>query len=263
MVRRGQNFLVDELFINKIISCMDLAIEDNFFEIGCGEATLTTYLVDEIKYIIAVDIDYDLIKKARFNLKDRVNLSLICGDILDLRMDNLHSGFRIFGNIPYYITNPIIKKIIFEYWNFEDIHLTVQKGVGERLSAEEENSSYGIMTALLGAYVEVESQFTIPDEAFYPVPEVNSSFIRITKLSEPLLDIANWESYFKFLQDIFHQKRKTLLNNLSFMYEGLEKDYLFERYLKPHNITKMMRAEDIDTSKLIGLYRDVKGDKLL
>jgi 16S rRNA (adenine1518-N6/adenine1519-N6)-dimethyltransferase len=262
MIYRGQNFLVNNNYITKIIEEMNLDKSDKMLEIGCGYGQITEIIANKVAKIIALDIDDNLIQKAGKRLRTQLNVELICEDILLLNISKLDSDYRIFGNIPYYLTNPILKRVIFEYKRFKDIHFTVQKEVGERLTASHGSSNYGIMTVLLKSYVNIEQLLTIPANAFKPIPEVDSELIRITLKAEKLLEWDNWSEFQKFLQGVFHQKRKTLLNNLTHLIQDKSKDEIWINLLKPLGITKKERAEEIRLESLIEIFKKLSNNML-
>jgi len=258
MTYRGQNFLKDRNYISKIIEKLNIGKTDRFFEIGCGYGHITKEIAKNSKCILAIDVDLNLIERAYISLKNLDNVNLICADFLNIKLDKLNGNLRIFGNIPYYLTNPIIQKLVFEYGRYKDIHLTVQREVGERLFAVEGGRDFGIMTALLGAYTEVKKVFSIPKRAFHPVPEVDSVFIRIQKLAEPLLKPDEWVRYLDYLKVIFHQKRKILLNNLILLLDDMSKQEIKTYILSPLDIEPGVRAEQMGVGKLVQLYEYIK-----
>ena len=187
----GQNFLVDNNLLKKIAHTINPKPDNCILEIGPGEGALTEKIFPEVKEMIGVEIDPLLIDKLK-NHELLKNLNVIKGDVLfyDINELPITNPVRVIGNIPYNITTPIIFWLIeqLDYW--EDAFLMVQKEVANRLVAKVSTKSYGRLTVMVGAYIDIKSKFIIPPDVFIPKPKVDSAFIHLTKKPTPLIDLS-------------------------------------------------------------------------
>lgn len=249
---RGQHWLVSQKIISKIIKSLNISNDDIFLEIGAGIGNITGQIVDRAKKVIAVELDYEHgIKMSRFTGR-LSNIQPIIGDFLRLRIDELPDDVRIFGNIPYSITNPIITKIMKEYTRYKDIHLTMQREVAIRVSSPGGSRDYGLLSVIVGLNNNVELIFDIPPKAFIPKPKVFSTFIRITKKGKDWRPIT--DEFIEFVQLIFRYRRKTLINSikLSFNKEDVDK---ISKYLLELGFNEKVRIEDLSPETIYKLYK--------
>jgi len=211
----GQNFLVDSNLLKKIAHTINPKSNNCILEIGPGEGALSEKIFPIVKEMVGVEIDPLLIEKLKKHdkLKD---LSIIKGDILLYEIDKLpiSNPVRVIGNIPYNITTPIIFWLIeqLDYW--DDAFLMVQKEVANRLVAQASTKSYGKLTVVVGAYLDIKSKFTIPPDVFIPKPKVDSAFIHLKKKSKPLIEDKNYIKFNKIVSTAFNQRRKMLKNSM-------------------------------------------------
>ena len=248
----GQNFLnnKDEI-LNKIIEVSNINENDEILEIGPGQGALTSLLVERVKKVICVEIDKDLENTLRKKFSCKENYTLVMGDVLKVDFRKyINQGTKVVANIPYYITSPIINKIIENKDLIDEAYIMVQKEVGERICAKS-GKERGILTLAVEYYGEAEYLFTIPREFFYPIPNVDSAFISIkfykddrykNKISEDL--------YFKYVKAAFSNKRKNIVNNLATL--GYSKDKIKE-ILNQIEVSENERAENISIDKFIEL----------
>ena len=211
----GQNFLVDNNLLKKIAHTINPKPDNCILEIGPGEGALTEKIFPEVKEMIGVEIDPLLIDKLK-NHELLKNLNVIKGDVLfyDINELPITNPVRVIGNIPYNITTPIIFWLIeqLDYW--EDAFLMVQKEVANRLVAKVSTKSYGRLTVMVGAYIDIKSKFIIPPDVFIPKPKVDSAFIHLTKKPNPLIDDNKYIKFNKIVSASFNQRRKMLKNSL-------------------------------------------------
>ena len=211
----GQNFLVDNNLLKKIAHTINPKPDNCILEIGPGEGALTEKIYPEVKEMIGVEIDPLLIDKLK-NHELLKNLNVIKGDVLfyDINELPITNPVRVIGNIPYNITTPIIFWLIeqLDYW--EDAFLMVQKEVANRLVAKVSTKSYGRLTVMVGAYINIKSKFIIPPDVFIPKPKVDSAFIHLTKKPTPLIDDNKYIKFNKIVSASFNQRRKMLKNSL-------------------------------------------------
>ena len=213
--RWGQNFLVDSNLLKKIAHTINPKSDNCILEIGPGEGALSEKILPIVNEMVGVEIDPLLIEKLKIHdkLKD---LIIIKGDVLLYEIDKLpiSNPVRVIGNIPYNITTPIIFWLIeqLDYW--DDAFLMVQKEVANRLVAQTSTKSYGKLTVVVGAYLDIKSKFTIPPDVFIPKPKVDSAFIHLKKKSKPLIEDKNYIKFNKIVSTAFNQRRKMLKNSM-------------------------------------------------
>lgn len=209
----GQNFLVDKNYVNKIIN--ELAINENdlIIEIGAGKGILTKRLKEKKANLIAYEIDEEL-KPFLLPLEDE-QTKIIFADFLNADLSifkNIAKELKVVGNIPYYITTPIIKKLIDSNLNITTMILMVQKEVANRFMALAKTKEYGYFTLFLRYYFDIIKITDVLPTSFHPIPKVTSTIIKLMPRNEKPKIVK--EKYFALLKDAFKQKRKTLKNNL-------------------------------------------------
>lgn len=248
----GQNFLTDQNnILDKIIEVSNPCENEEILEIGPGEGALTELLLKKSKKVNCVEIDTDLEKLLKVKFENEKKFNLIMGDILEVDLNEfLVSNTKVIANIPYYITSPIVNKLISHRDKISEIYLMVQKEVGERICAIS-GKGRSILTLAVEFFGKGEYLFTIPKESFTPIPKVDSGFISIklhrdkkyeNKISEEL--------FFKYVKASFSNKRKNIVNNLSTLH--FSKDFIKEK-LEILGISPNERAENITIDKFIEL----------
>lgn len=249
----GQNFLKDESILNKISESVTTDEQDLIIEIGPGKGALTKHLIKKNSYLVCFEIDTRMKEilqsleneKTRIIYKDILE-SNILEDIKDINYNNIY----IIANIPYYITTPIIKKVM-NLPKLESMSLLVQKEVGERLSSKPGNKSYGSLTVYLNYYFNIEYLFTVKNSCFEPMPKVDSAVINFKrKKNRP--QVKNEKILFKLIEDSFRLKRKTLKNNL--------KEYNWSKILEilqKYNLPENIRAEEISLETFIDMANNL------
>ena len=263
----GQNFLTDEYIVNSIIDNSSITKEDLVIEVGPGLGTLTKYLIESAGHTISVELDPKMITvlKDRFSLYD--NFTLLHDDILKVDLNTLIENTlkeknlkkaKVVANLPYYITTPIIMKLLEEKLNLDSINVMVQKEVAERLSAVPGKNNTGAITYTIWYYTEPEIILEVPKESFVPSPKVDSAVLKLNVLKSPSVDIENEELFFKVIKAGFMQKRKTLLNSLS--NSNIASKDILEKMLINLNIDLKIRAENLSLNdfKNITEYLDKK-----
>ena len=245
----GQNFLKDDLILNKIANCVDTK-NDLIIEIGPGMGALTRKLINKDSYVIAYELD-ERTKPYLLPLEND-KIKIIYNDFLkaNLKEDikNIkYNKLYIIANIPYYITTPIIEHIIESEIPVESMVLLVQKEVAERFSAKPKSKEYGSLTVYLNYFFEVNKLFDVKNTCFTPSPKVDSSVVKFTK-KDNKYNINNKE-FSKFIKECFSMKRKTLRNNLKNYDFNVIKEILLE-----NGFTESTRAEEIDLETFIKIY---------
>lgn len=218
----GQNFLIDEDVVNNIVKSSDVSKEDLVIEIGPGLGTLTKVLLENAKKVICIELDKRMIEilENRFKLYD--NFKIINDDVLKVDLNNLIKEnksvdikhVKIVANLPYYITTPIIMKLLEEKLNIDSITVMIQKEVASRLCTIPGKKDTGSITYGVYYYSEPKIMFDVPNTSFIPEPEVTSTVIKLDILKEPRIRVKDEKFLFKLIKVSFMQKRKTLLNAL-------------------------------------------------
>ncbi len=249
----GQNFLINQNVVDKIVDSSNITKEDLVIEIGPGLGTLTKELLEKAGKVICIELDKKMIKilTDRFSLYD--NFELIHGDVLKIRLNKIikeekeKNGFqsaKIVANLPYYITTPIIMKLLEDRLDLESITVMIQKEVADRLIATPGEKETGAITYSVYYYATAEGIMEVPNDSFIPEPEVTSKVIKLTLRKEPPVEVKSRGVMFKIIKSAFMQRRKTLLNALTntkvFMTkkEGL-------RILKELHLDENVRAEKL------------------
>ena len=209
----GQNFLFDPSILHRIVEAADIKHNDTVVEIGPGYGTLTKLLAMVAKKVIAIELDIELYSKLKEDIKRFPNIELIHGDALKYPYEELEP-FKVVSNIPYYITTPIIFRLIEARKNLKSITLTIQKEVAKRIIGKPNTKDYGVLSIVIQYYGKPELKFIIPKGAFRPVPKVDSAVIHIDILDEPRIKVMDEKLFFRIVKTAFSQRRKTLANAL-------------------------------------------------
>ncbi|MBU0528909.1 ribosomal RNA small subunit methyltransferase A [bacterium] len=212
----GQNFLIDPNLLQKIIRTINLSQSDNILEIGPGEGILTELILPKVGGLAVIEIDPLLVEHLR-SLNSIIGCHIIHGDVLWLELKTLpiNKPVKIIGNIPYNITSPILFWLIEQHECWSEAFLMVQKEVALRLTGQVGTKAYGRLTVMTGAFLDIERCFNIPPEVFVPRPNVDSTFIKITKKENPIITDEQFEKFEIIVKAAFSKRRKMLQNSLS------------------------------------------------
>lgn len=245
----GQNFLTDDDILNDIIFAADLNKETNVLEIGPGAGALTTRLAANAKKVVAVEIDTSLIPMLTETLSEFHNTKIINQDILKIDLKKLiqeefnGEEVRVVANLPYYITTPIIMKLLEENPGFSSITVMVQKEVADRLTAAPGGKNCGAITYSVNYYCETEKVVDVPPEAFVPAPKVWSAVIKLNLRANPPVDCKDKHHMFELIKAAFLMRRKTFINCVSqSKVINCDKETLKE-ILNKLNISETVRGE--------------------
>lgn len=211
----GQNFLIEPAGLNKVIEAADLTSTDEVLEIGAGLGSLTYLLAQSAKQVTAVEIDRAMLAPLREALAEFTNISIIEGDILELKPDELMQtqDYVVVANIPYYISSAIIRHLMEAQHRPKRVVLTVQKEVAERVLAKDGKMS--LLSLSVQVFGQVSMAGVIPAGSFLPAPEVDSAVLKVELYPEPLIPFEQQQAFFRLAHAGFGQKRKTLRNSLS------------------------------------------------
>lgn len=217
----GQNFLIDTNILHNIVSAADLTKEKGAIEIGPGIGALTEQLGRAAGKVLAIEIDQRLLPILEDTLSPYENIEVVHGDVLELNLKALltekMAGFdklSVVANLPYYVTTPILMKLLEERLPLENIVVMIQKEVAERIAAKPGKKEYGSLSVAAQFYAETEVAMIVPASVFVPRPNVDSAVIRLKVRERPPVEVDNQDVFFRVVRGSFAQRRKTLLNNL-------------------------------------------------
>ncbi len=217
----GQNFLIDEGIVNKIVREAGVTKDDFVLEIGPGIGTMTQLLCEQAGGVAAVEIDTNLIPILKETLADYDNVTIINEDILKVDIKKLaeekNGGkpIKVVANLPYYITTPIIMGLFESNVPIDSITVMVQKEVADRMQVGPGTKDYGALSLAVQYYSKPQVVINVPPECFIPRPNVGSAVIRLTKYKEPPVKVKDEKLMFKLIRASFNQRRKTLANGLN------------------------------------------------
>ena len=250
--RLGQNFLTDENVIRTIIEESGVTKDTLVLEIGPGTGALTLPLAERAGRVIAVELDDDMIEGLRIKTFGMDNVELVKGDILETDIKGICKAameeygleeLRIIGNLPYYITTPIIMKLLGSDTGARSITVMMQKEVADRIAAEPGTRASGAITYPVHYHAEVRGIIDVPRECFYPVPGVDSAVLRLDLRDEPPVGVRDEKMLFDCIKAGFSMRRKTLLNALTAL-DGMDRQTL-SRALEAAGIDPGRRAESL------------------
>lgn len=259
----GQNFLVDDSVIENIIEVSEIKSEDFVIEIGPGLGTLTSKLVEKAGKVIAIELDKKMIEilNDRFSLYE--NFKVINEDVLKVDLNNLIKNendknytVKIVANLPYYITTPIIMKLLEEKLNINSITVMIQKEVADRLTEIPGGKNTGAITYCVYYYANAQEMMTVPNTSFIPAPKVNSEVIKLDIRKEPPVYLKNEEIFFKVIKASFMQRRKTLLNALTNTQVFISKQEGI-KILNKLGLNENVRAENLTIENYAELAKEI------
>lgn len=264
--RFGQNFLIDDEILKNIINCSNIGKNDLVIEIGPGLGNLSEYILNNSKYAILIEIDKNMEKILSERLNKYDNYTLINEDILKINIDELieknelenkikYENVKVVANLPYYITTPIIFKLLQDSKRVNDIIVMVQKEVAERMVASPKTKSYGILTIMVEYLSDASIQMIVPNSSFIPAPDVTSAVIKLCKNKK--YSIKDEEVFFKLIHSSFAQRRKKLANSLeSTKFLNMNKAQINE-LLEKNNIDLNTRAEELSITEYIDISNSI------
>lgn len=249
----GQNFLINSEVVESIVSCSEINKEDMVIEIGPGLGTLTKYLLEKAGKVLCIELDTRMIKilKDRFSIYE--NFEVINEDVLKVNLneiikenkkDGKIKNVKVVANLPYYITTPIIMKLLEDKLDIKSITVMIQKEVADRLIEIPGGKNTGAITYSVYYYCKSEKIMEVPNSSFIPEPDVTSEVIKMTLRDEPAVKIENPKVMFMIIKSAFMQRRKTLLNALTNTKVFLSKEEGLE-ILKKLNLGENVRAENL------------------
>jgi 16S rRNA (adenine1518-N6/adenine1519-N6)-dimethyltransferase len=245
----GQNFLKDERTAYSIVHAMNLTSHDHVLEIGPGRGTMTHLILPLVGQMIAVEIDPRCVELLRARYSDRTNFTLVQDDFLNINLDDFKKGDsnRIFGNIPYHLTSPIIFKVFDQREKIYDLTLLIQREVADRIVAHPSSKAYGILSVMSQLYADVRILLKVPRTVFSPRPKVESALVQWLFTPQRAEKVKDVEFFRMIVRQAFGQRRKMLRNSL--------KEYYFED--NPISIDFSQRPEQLSVLEWIQLANEI------
>lgn len=260
----GQNFLIDTHVLEKIIRAADITKDDFVLEIGPGIGTMTQYLAENARRVMAVEIDRNLIPILEDTLAGYDNVTVVNEDVLKLDLpelvqkENEGKPVKVVANLPYYITTPIIMGIFESHMPLHSLTIMVQKEVADRMQAGPGSKDYGALSLAVQYYAKPYIAANVPPNCFMPRPNVGSAVIRLTKHEQPPVEAADEKLLFGMIRASFNQRRKTLANGLNNSQElGYSKEQI-EAAIKKAGFPPAVRGEALTLKQFAQLSNILK-----
>jgi len=262
----GQNFLISDEVVSSIVKSAEISKTDLVIEIGPGLGSLTKELLEKAGKVVCIELDKKMLNilNDRFSLYS--NFTLINDDVLKVDLGKLISeekeknnllNVKIVANLPYYITTPIIMKLLEEHLDIDTITVMIQKEVADRLTAIPGNKNSGAITYSVYYYTEAEKIIDVPNDSFIPAPEVTSSVIKLTLRNNTPVEVVNEDILFKLIKTAFMQRRKTLINGLSNSNLFSSKEEIKE-ILDKLNLDEKVRGENLTLQDFANIANMIK-----
>ncbi len=255
----GQNFLIDDHVITKIINAAEITKDDLVLEIGPGIGTMTQYLAESARKVIAVEIDKNLIPILGETLAEYDNVTVINEDILKLDInrlveeENVGKPIKVVANLPYYITTPIIMGLFESHVPLQSITVMVQKEVADRMQVGPGSKDYGALSLAVQYYAKPYIAANVPPNCFIPRPGVGSAVIRLTRYEEPPVTVKDESLMFKLIRASFNQRRKTLQNGIANSPELPYSKAQVEKALEKMGLAANVRGESLTLAEFAKL----------
>ncbi len=253
----GQNFLIDDNIINKIIDNSNITKDDYVLEIGPGMGSLTYYLAQKCRTLVAIEKDDKLIEVLKSNFGDTENVTLIHDDVLKYDFSKLTDIFKadrkikVISNLPYSITSAVIIKLLQHCDIFDTLTLMMQKEVAQRLTALPSTKDYGSLTLAVEYYAKTRIILSVPLTVFYPKPKVDSNVVLFEIRTAPAVKTEHEKEMFALIRAVFSTRRKTLINTLSASL-GLDKEKIKDS-LAELNLDVNIRGEALNLEQFARL----------
>ncbi|MEK4243780.1 16S rRNA (adenine(1518)-N(6)/adenine(1519)-N(6))-dimethyltransferase RsmA [Psychrobacillus sp. FSL K6-2684] len=249
----GQNFLIDPNILRNIVSHANLTKESAAIEIGPGIGALTEHLAREAGKVVAFEIDQRLLPVLDDTLSPYNNVEIIHGDILEANVLQMfeeklsdYKDVMVVANLPYYVTTPILLKLLMDRLPIRGMVVMMQKEVADRITASPGTKAYGSLSIAIQYYMKAEVAMTVPKAVFMPQPNVDSAVIKLTRHETPPVQVIDEDFLFKVSRGSFVQRRKTIINNLqSSLPNGKEKKELIVQALEKVGVNPTRRGETL------------------
>lgn len=250
----GQHFLFDQKVLKKIVDCSGIGKDDTVVEIGPGLGSLTGFLAERAKKVITIEIDERLVARVREVFSANPKVEIITADALSFPYETINSTFKVVANIPYYITTPLLFRLIEFRLKIPSMTLLLQKEVAQRIIASPGGRDYGVLSITAQLYTKPALKFLVPKSAFSPPPKVDSAVVHFEVLPEPTYKLKDEAFFLKIVKKAFSQRRKTILNSLR-SFKGI-KEALLEADIDPKS-----RPEELGIKEFIRLTDSISDPK--
>ncbi|MFA5088346.1 MAG: 16S rRNA (adenine(1518)-N(6)/adenine(1519)-N(6))-dimethyltransferase RsmA [Candidatus Omnitrophota bacterium] len=252
----GQNFLVDPRVKQRIISACELQPEETVLEIGAGRGELTREISPKVKQLIAIETDRALCRELEGQFT-HTNVTVIHEDFLKLSFEKLPRPLKVIGNLPYYITTPIVERILTRSDIFRSLYITVQYELGVRITAKKDRKDYGAFSCFVQYYATPEKLFNIKNTAFRPIPKVDSCFVKLDIHPRPLYPAENEDLLFQIIQKAFQQRRKKISNSIPSLLKTTSLLEILQCLdLDPHD-----RAENLSVKNFVEIANSIAASR--
>ena len=241
----GQNFLIDDSVLTDIVDGAEVNKDDLIIEIGPGVGSLTAQLIGKAKKVVSIELDNDLIPILQEELGQYENFTLIHKDALKVDFNEIigdEKSVKLVANLPYYVTTPIIVKLLKDNYNFKSLTIMIQKEVAERINAEPNCKEYGALSLLVQYYCDTKIVRKVSPGSFIPRPKVDSIVIRLDRLSEKRVEVKDEKLMFEIIRNAFNMRRKTMWNAVKFL--GMKKEDI-EKVFELSGIDQKRRGETL------------------
>ena len=241
----GQNFLIDDSVLTDIVEGAEVNKDDLIIEIGPGVGSLTAQLIGKAKKVVSIELDNDLIPILQEELGQYENFTLIHKDALKVDFNEIigdEKSVKLVANLPYYVTTPIIVKLLKDNYNFKSLTIMIQKEVAERINAEPNCKEYGALSLLVQYYCDTKIVRKVSPGSFIPRPKVDSIVIRLDRLSEKRVEVKDEKLMFEIIRNAFNMRRKTMWNAVKFL--GMKKEEI-EKAFELSGIDQKRRGETL------------------
>ncbi len=256
--RLGQNFLVDDSVVEDIIRTANLDENETILEIGPGKGILTYALAKRVKRVIALELDMDLCGFLNDHLASFSNVEIIHADALTFDYRGLKDRFRVIANLPYYISVPIIVKLLENKKIIPEMLLMLQKEVANRITSKPGIKDYGSLSIFVQYFSNVETVINVTKDSFRPIPKVASAVVRITPLARPLVEVVNEDLFFRVVKYAFALRRKTLRNSLKAL--NIPPDRLKDAF-RIADVDPLRRGETLSLQEFANLSNSLGTDQ--
>ncbi len=262
----GQNFLINDNILKEIIDISNINKDDLVIEIGPGLGNLTHYILNTAKYALLIEIDEKCLNILNDRFSKNENYTLLNEDILNINIDEIisnlevhnketYNNVKVVANLPYYITTPIIFKLLQNSNKITDITIMVQKEVAERMVANTRTKDYGILTLMVKYFAKTTIELIVPNSSFIPEPNVTSAVVHLKK--EKLYNTKNEQLLFELIHKSFAQRRKKMVNSLvSNKFNNMNKEQI-ELLLQKCNLSLNVRAEELELEDYINIISNI------
>jgi 16S rRNA (adenine1518-N6/adenine1519-N6)-dimethyltransferase len=240
--RLGQHFLFDPRILRRIADCSNISSGDTVVEIGAGVGTLTGILSERADRVIALEIDRKLIARLKSSLATRHNVEIIASDAMKFPFNTVGERFKVVANIPYYITTPLIFRLLEFRDRIPCMTLLLQKEIAERIIAPPGGRDYGVLSITVQLYTRPEWKFLISGGSFSPPPDVDSAVVHFEVSPQSRYDVSDEASFLRVVKTAFSQRRKTISNSLK-SFHGI-REALYKAGIDPQIRPEKMSIED-------------------